>query len=119
MTTLVKLRLLPEGLNSLCLRDRRKTSSFRRGSYGGGGVSVKSCRAFRTEEGGDLKGKKHQNLKKSEVELKKENGFWSSVNSVIKSTFMVGSNSEDEYRLAMAKVEEVLSSVSLCLFFIF
>ncbi|KAI9085568.1 hypothetical protein K1719_032411 [Acacia pycnantha] len=73
-------------------------------------VSLKPCKAFRTEEGGDSKEKRHPNLKKLEMKLKRENEFWSFASSIISSTFKVGSKLVDDYRLAMAKVEEVLSS---------
>ncbi|XP_028774037.1 probable chlorophyll(ide) b reductase NYC1, chloroplastic [Neltuma alba] len=113
MATLVKLRLAPESFNHLCFSDHhRRTSSLRPGSCRDG-LSLKPCKAFRTEDGGDLKEKRHRNLKKHEVKLKRENGFWSSVNSMMLSTFKLGSKSEDEYRLAVAKVEEVLSSIAV------
>ena len=83
------------------------------------GLPLKRCRAFRTEDGGDLKEKKvgnegkFRNLKKSEVNLKKGNEFWNSVKTIVLRTFKGTSNSDDdEHRRAMAKVEEVLSSVS-------
>ncbi|XP_054785597.1 probable chlorophyll(ide) b reductase NYC1, chloroplastic isoform X2 [Prosopis cineraria] len=112
MTTLVKLRLTPESFSNLCFSNHRRTSSLRRGSCHDG-ASLRPCKAFRTEDGGDLKEKKRRNLKKDVVKLKREYGFWSSVNFILSNTFKVGSKSDDEYRLAVAKVEEVLSSIAV------
>lgn len=115
MAALVKLHLCPESFNNLCFRDPRRTTSIRRGRFGHDGASLKVCRAFRAEDGGDLKEKKCQNLKKNEVKLESEKGFWSSINSIMLSTFKLATKSDDEHRLAVAKVEEVLSSVSCLL----
>ncbi|KAI9100191.1 hypothetical protein K1719_024409 [Acacia pycnantha] len=91
--------ITPESLNNLCFSDHRKMLSLR-----WDGVSLKPSKAFRSEEGGDLKEKRYQNLKKHEVKLKRENGFWSFASSIISSTFKVGSKSVDDYRLALVKV---------------
>lgn len=124
MATVVKLHVVPECLN------QQKTRSLRRGfgSCPSPGVlgfghycdrfSVKVCRAFRTEDGGDVKEKKFRNLKKNEEKTKRESGFWSSLKSILLRNFMVGSKSDDEYRQAVAKVEGLLSSVSCCFSFI-
>lgn len=120
MATLVKLHLFPESLSSH--RTRLLKREF--GSCPSSGVvgfghnsdrfSVRECRAFRTEDGGDAKDKKSRNLKKSEVISKRESGFWSSLQSILLRNFMVGSKSDDEYRQAVVKVEGLLSSVSFC-----
>lgn len=116
----MKLHVFPDSLNS------HKTRIFRRGfgSCPSPGVlgfghdcdrfSVRECRAFRTEDGGDAKEKKSRNLKKSEVNSKRESGFWSSLQSILLRNFMVGSKTDDEYRQAVVKVESLLSSVSSC-----
>ena len=120
MATFVKLHLCPETSRSICFfsghhHRRRTTSSLCRGGFGSSidRVSLKLCRAFRAEDGGDLKEKKNRNnSRKDEVKLKRENGFWGSIGSIMLGTFKLASKSDDEYRLALAKVEEVLSSVS-------
>lgn len=125
MATVVKLHVFPESLN------QHKTRLLRRGfgSCPSPGVlgfghknydqfSVKVCRAFRTEDGGDVKEKKFRNLKKNEEKTKRESGFWSSLKSILLRNFMVGSKSDDEYRQAVVKVEGLLSSVSCCFSFI-
>lgn len=118
--TVVKLHLFPESLN------QHRTKFFRKGfgscnspgvlgfGHNCEGLSVKVCRAFRTEDGGDLKEKKFRNLKKNEVKTQRENGFWSSLKSILLRNFMVGSKSDDEYRQAVVKVEGLLSAVRFC-----
>ncbi|KAI9122488.1 hypothetical protein K1719_006328 [Acacia pycnantha] len=76
------------------------------------GISLKLCKAFRTEEGGYLKEKRHQNLKKQEVKLKRENVFWSSASSIISNTFKVSSKSVNDYQLAMAKKQRLEDAFS-------
>ena len=119
MATVVKIHVFPDSFNS-----QHRTRLLRRG-YGASSspgvlgfghncevLSVKQCRAFRTEDGGDLKEKKIRNLKKNEVKTKTEGGFWSSFKSIMLKNFLGGSKLDDEYRQAVVKVEEVLSSVS-------
>lgn len=134
MATVVKLHVFPESFNNQQqhrLRRKGFGCSTSLGVFGFGHnnncdiglFSVKKCRAFKTEEGGggDLKEKKFRTLKRNEVkELKRESGFWSSLRSILLRNFMVGSKSDDEYRHAVVRVEEVLSSVSssFCCFII-
>lgn len=123
MATVVKLHVFPDSFNQHRTRLLRRGfgPSSSPGVLGFGhnceGFSVKQCRAFRTEDGGDLKEKKFRNLKKNEVNCKRESGFWNSLKSIMLRNFMLGSKSDDEYRQAVVKVEEVLSFVS-CLCYI-
>lgn len=118
MATVVKFHVFPEILNQ-----NRSMRGFGCSSSSGvvgfrhncDGVSLKKCRAFKNEYGGgDSKEKKLQPLKKNEVNLKRESGFWSSFKSILLRNFMMGSKLDDEYRFAVVRVEEVLSSVSSC-----
>ncbi|XP_027357598.1 probable chlorophyll(ide) b reductase NYC1, chloroplastic isoform X2 [Abrus precatorius] len=119
MTTVVKLHVYPEILNQHRTRLSRKGfgSCTSPGVLGFGhncdGLYVKGCRAFRSEDGGDLKEKKFRNLKKNEVKFKRESGFWTSLRSILWRNFMVGSKSDDEYRQAVVKVEVILSSIAI------
>ncbi|KAI4350855.1 hypothetical protein L6164_005262 [Bauhinia variegata] len=130
MATIIKFQVSPESFDQLCFKNYHRTSSFRRGfrrysspSKVGGykykGFSLKQCRAFRTEDGGDSKEnklasrRKSANLKKNEEELQRENAFWNSLKSMILRNFGVGSKSEDEYRRDLLKVEEVLSLIAV------
>ncbi|KAK7314470.1 hypothetical protein VNO77_32995 [Canavalia gladiata] len=120
MATVVKLQVFPESLN------QNRTRLFKRGNFGPytspgvlgfghncDGFSVKVCKAFRTEDGGDPKEKKIQNLKKGEEKPIRESGFWSSLQSILLRNFMVGSKLDDEYRQAVVKVEGLLSSIAI------
>ena len=125
--------------NHLCFTDQHRhgTRSLRQGfrwssspgnlglGVGGhrcDGLSLKQCKAFKTEDGGEeLNEKKVEseenfgNSKKSEVKLERENEFWNSVKSIVLRTLKLGSkfaDNDDEHLRAVAKVEEVLSAVS-------
>jgi chlorophyll(ide) b reductase len=119
MATIVKLQVFPEiNLNHHKLR-RGFGSSNSSGVFGfghnfNGLLSLKKCRAFKSEDSGDFKEKKIRNLKKNEVKIHRENGFWSSFRSILLGNFMVGSKLDDEYRQAVVRVDEVLSKVSSC-----
>ncbi|MED6113552.1 putative chlorophyll(ide) b reductase nyc1, chloroplastic [Stylosanthes scabra] len=123
MATVVKIHVFPEGFSN-----QHRTRFHRSSSYGSSsslgvlrfghnceGVYVRQqCRAFRTEDGGDLKDKKIRNLKKNdELKVKRVGGFWSSLRAILLRNFMIGSKSDDEYRQAVVKVEEVLSSIAI------
>ncbi|CAL0332527.1 unnamed protein product [Lupinus luteus] len=113
MATVVKLHVFPESFNQHRTRFLRSSffgpstnSPHRVLGFGHNceGLSLKQCRAFRSEDGGDLKEKKIRTLKKNEVNSKRESGFWNSLKCIL-----LGSKSDDVYRLALVKVEEVLS----------
>jgi len=116
-TTIVKLQVFPEcNLNKHKLRNGfgSSNSSSRVFGFGQnfGGLCLKKCRAFKSEDGGDVKEKKLRNLKKNEVKVQRENGFWSNFRNVLLGNFMMGSKLDDEYRQAVVRVDEVLSKVS-------
>ncbi|RYR57424.1 hypothetical protein Ahy_A05g023164 isoform A [Arachis hypogaea] len=121
MATVMKIHVFPESFsNQHRTRFHRSgSSSSSLGVLGFGhnceGLYVKQqCRAFRTEDGGDLKDKKIRNLKKNdELKDKRVGGFWNSLRSILLRNFMMGSKSDDEYRQAVVKVEEVLSSIAI------
>ncbi|OIW08907.1 hypothetical protein TanjilG_05883 [Lupinus angustifolius] len=117
MATVVKLHVFPESFNQH--RTRLLRSSFfgpstssppRVLGFGHNceGLSVKQFRAFRSEDGGDLKEKKIRTLKKNEVNSKRESGFWNSLKYIL-----LRSKSDDVYRHALVKVEEVLSVIAI------
>ncbi|KAJ7969609.1 Chlorophyll(Ide) b reductase [Quillaja saponaria] len=118
MAMVVKLRLFPDSLDRFCFKDsyRIRRSRSKRVL---GGFCLKQCRALRSESGGDLKENlvgsvgKSGNLKEHEVKLKRGNGFWTSLKSMVLGAFSVVSQSDDEYKEAVAKVEEVLSSIAV------
>lgn len=119
-TTIVKLHVFPEcNLNQHKLRKGFGSNSSS-GVFGFGhnfdGLSLKKCRAFKGEDGGD---RKFRNLKKNEVKLERKNGFWSSFKNVLLGNSLRNYKlDDDEYRQAVVRVDEVLSKVSF-LFFMF
>ncbi|MED6113963.1 putative chlorophyll(ide) b reductase nyc1, chloroplastic [Stylosanthes scabra] len=127
MATVVKIHVFPESFSN-----QHRTRFHRTSSYGSSSSSSslgvlrfghnfeglyvrQQCRAFRTEDGGDLKDKKIRNLKKNNEFKDKRvvGGFWSSLRAILLRNFMIGSKSDDEYRQAVVKVEEVLSSIAI------
>lgn len=121
-TTIVKLHVFPEcNLNKHKLRNGFGSSNSSSGVFGFGHnfdglcLKVKKCRAFKSEDGGgDFKEKKIKILKKNEVKVQRENGFWSNFRNVLLGNFVMGSKLDDEYRQAVVRVDEVLSKVSSC-----
>lgn len=117
-TTIVRLQVFPEcNLNKHKLRNGFGSSNSSSGVFGFGqnfgGLCLKKCRAFKSEDGGDVKEKKLRNLKKNEVKAQRENGFWSNFRNVLLGNFMMGSKLDDEYRQAVVRVDEVLSKIAV------
>lgn len=117
MATVAKIQFFSD-----CLNQQRLRKGFC--SYTSSGVlgfghnfdGLKKCRAFKNEDGGEVKEKKIRNLKKNyEVKVQRESGFWNSFRSVLLGNLMVGSKLDDEYRQAVVRVDEVLSKVNSCL----
>ncbi|XP_022755046.1 probable chlorophyll(ide) b reductase NYC1, chloroplastic [Durio zibethinus] len=82
-------------------------------------VYVQKCRSFRGEDGGEVEEKqmeserKQEILMENEVELEKGDGFWKSLKSAVFGVSKFGSQSQDEYEKAVAKVEGVFSSIAM------
>ncbi|XP_058763262.1 probable chlorophyll(ide) b reductase NYC1, chloroplastic [Vicia villosa] len=114
-TTIVKLHVFPEcNLNQHKLRKGFGSNSSS-GVFGFGhnfdGLSLKKCRAFKGEDGGD---RKFRNLKKNEVKVERKNGFWSSFRNVLLGKSMRSYKlDDDEYRQAVVRVDEVLSKIAI------
>ena len=112
MATVVSLHVPAESFNCIKVNDKKKL--LRRGLYWSstrrilGGRKRFSLRVLKAEDEEQLGKKKLESEEdQSIVKLNRENGFWISMKSIILSR-----KSDDEYRQAVAKVEEVLSSVS-------
>lgn len=133
MATLTKLHLYPPSIDhfSFCLKDHQGTG-LRLGNFPSGprlgrgrcGLHVLPCRSFRGEDGSELEEKEIKNLKEEQRrKFKNGNGFWGSCKSAVSGFGKSSSQSSDDYNKALAKLEEVFSSVShmLCriLFFLF
>ncbi|XP_021276413.1 probable chlorophyll(ide) b reductase NYC1, chloroplastic [Herrania umbratica] len=83
------------------------------------GVYVQRCRSFRGEDGREVEEKemesegKYGDVKENRVKLEKGDGFWKSLRSSVFGVSKFGSQSQDEYEKAVAKVEEVFSSIAM------
>ncbi|EOY30786.1 NAD(P)-binding Rossmann-fold superfamily protein isoform 2 [Theobroma cacao] len=83
------------------------------------GVYVQRCRSFRGEDGGEVEEKemesegKYGDVKENKVKLEQGDGFWKSFRSSVFGVSKFGSQSQDEYEKAVAKVEEVFSSIAM------
>ena len=79
---------------------------------------MQKCRLFWGEDGGEVEEKVMESdteygiLMENEVKLEKGDGFWKSMKSAVFGVSKFGSQSQDEYKKAVAKVDEVFSSVS-------
>lgn len=127
MATVTRLHIFPQRLEHLSFKDHGRTGQpvvlgpglcqtglgRRRGRDG---LCLKQCRSFRTGEGGGAEEKEVEsarkcgNLKETEAKLQRVSGFWSSLKTTILGSFSLAHG--DEYSNALAKVEEVFSSVS-------
>lgn len=123
MATVTRLHIFPQRFEHLSFKDPGRTGQpvvlgpglcqsglgRRRGSDG---LCLKQCRSFRAEEGEKEveSARKCGNLKETEAKLQRGIGFWSSLRITILGGFSLARG--DEYRNALAKVEEVFSSVS-------
>ncbi|KAF5748588.1 hypothetical protein HS088_TW04G00546 [Tripterygium wilfordii] len=121
MTTLTKLHLLyPQSFCHSSFKDQQRNgigscfwrsgSESHRGRYG---LRGRRFRSFRGEGGGGVEEKEKESattcekVKKGQEKLKEGSGFWSSLNPAI---FWA---SGDDQRKAVAKMEEVFSSIAL------
>lgn len=82
-------------------------------------VYVQKCRSFRGEDGGEVEEKEMESERKygvlmeNELKLEKEDGFWKSLKSAVFGVSKFGSKSRDEHEKAVAKVDEVFSSIAM------
>ncbi|KAG8495594.1 hypothetical protein CXB51_013364 [Gossypium anomalum] len=79
----------------------------RRGAY------VQKCRSFRGGDGGEVEEKEMESERKLGIWTEKGDGFWKSLKSAVFGVSKFGSQSQDEYEKAVAKVEEVFSLIAM------
>ncbi|KAK9947687.1 hypothetical protein M0R45_003300 [Rubus argutus] len=112
MAMVARLHICPQGLDHFSYHHRtgptvvfgsglRRSGSGRNGFY-----SKQYCRSFRGEEGGG-------DLKEGEGKLNKGGGIWKSLSSTLLGGVGLRSRQSDEYKKAVAKVEEVCSSAAV------
>lgn len=130
MAKVVKLHICPQGLDTSNFKDHFRTRptvllgpGYRRSGAGPltghHGFYLKQCRSFRSENEGELEEKEIETARKCgemkeirEVKFNKGSGFWSSLKSSLLGGLGFGSRRDDEYKMAILKLEEVFSSVS-------
>ncbi|KAB8849526.1 hypothetical protein FH972_026770 [Carpinus fangiana] len=124
MATVTRLHIFPQRFEHLSFKDTGRTgqpvvlgpglcqSGLGR-LRGRDGLCLKQCRSFRAEEGEKEveSARKCGNLKEPEAKLQRGIGFWSSLRTTILGGFSLARG--DEYRNALAKVEEVFSSIAV------
>lgn len=130
MAMVARLHVCPQSLEPFNFKDYHRTgptviigSGFRRsGSVlptGRNGFCLKQCRSFRGEDGRDAVEEKEAESAEKRGNLKKGSGIWKSLSSTVLGGFGLRSRNSDEYRKAVAKLEEVCSSVSVVYWFSF
>lgn len=78
-------------------------------------LCVQQCRSFKTKDGGGVEEKqkeKYEILKENQSKSKKGSGFWTSLKKTVSWVGTLPSQSNEEHREAVARLEEVFSSVS-------
>lgn len=123
---ITKLQVYPQSVDHFSFNERWRTKLVRRGSLksafgvhkGRYGLCMQQCRSFRSEDGGQVDEKKKESegkqgsLKENEDKLKNGRGFWSALKVAVCGVGGLGSQSNEEHSKAVAKLEEVFSSVS-------
>lgn len=124
MAMVARLHVCPQSLEPFNFKDYHRTgpaviigSGIRRsGSVlptGRNGFCLKQCRSFRGEDGRDAVEEKEAESAGKRGNLKKGSGIWKSLSSTVLGGFGLRSRNSDEYRKAVAKLEEVCSSAAV------
>ncbi|EXB79941.1 putative chlorophyll(ide) b reductase NYC1 [Morus notabilis] len=120
MAAVTRLHICPHGLDRFSFKDQLRPGP--RILIGPGfryGVRLKGCRAYRSEE--DQLGEKEMESarksgkvkEKETLKLRKGSGFWSCLKYAVTRGFGFGPRNDDEYSKAVAKLEEVFSSIAI------
>ncbi|PNS93297.2 hypothetical protein POPTR_018G081200v4 [Populus trichocarpa] len=121
---ITKLHISPQNLDKLSFEEHQRSRSLGRGFLSSGfGVHKKSyalcvqqCRSFKTKDGGGVEEKqkeKYEILKENQSKSKKGSGFWTSLKKAVSWVGTLPSQSNEEHREAVARLEEVFSSAAL------
>ncbi|KAJ8749837.1 hypothetical protein K2173_013240 [Erythroxylum novogranatense] len=125
--TVIKLHIHPQSINQFRLCENRRTRVFSQG-FGGSGfelhkgrcrLCVRHCRSFRSEDKEQVeeedkeRARKRGILRRNELELRKGNGVWSHLKDAVSALSRFGAQSDVENSKAMAKLEEISSSMAL------
>ncbi|KAB5514289.1 hypothetical protein DKX38_028195 [Salix brachista] len=121
---ITKLHISPQSLDKISFEEHQRSRSLGRGVLSSGfGVHKKSyalcvqqCRSFKSKDGGGVEKKqkeKFEILKENQRKTKKGSGFWNSLKRAVSWVGTLPSQSNEEHREAVAKLEEVFSSAAL------
>ncbi|KAG8656914.1 hypothetical protein MANES_03G021500v8 [Manihot esculenta] len=125
---LTRLHIYPQAIDHFSFGEQLRNGLPRQGflwSGSGGlhrdrhGLYVHRCRSFRSDDGGEVGEKKNISEKKckvvkeSEDKLKEGDGFWSTLKHAVSGFGRLDSQSNEEHTKAVAKLEEVLSSIAI------
>ena len=126
MTTLTKLYVCPQSFDGPSTRDGHLIGALGRGVHRFGvgvstsrsGLSLRKCRSFRGEDGGDYekedrKGRSGGDSRLKKVSTKKETQFWKFLRSGVLGKVNLLLGSDFERGKLMANMEALFSSVSI------
>ncbi|KAJ4822597.1 putative chlorophyll(ide) b reductase nyc1, chloroplastic [Turnera subulata] len=120
--TITKLQVYPQGLDHFSFNEYKRRGLVGRGGflrsgfgesskvgYGGLRLRLRQCRSSKSEDEGEVEVKETEKERK----LKKRDGFWRILKDGFSGVGKSGSLSQEENRKAVAKLEELFSSVAL------
>ncbi|KAG6739642.1 hypothetical protein POTOM_057245 [Populus tomentosa] len=121
---ITKLHISPQNLDKLSFEEHQRSRSLGRGFLSSGfgvhkkryALCVQQCRSFKTKDGGGVEEKqkeKYEILKENQSKSKKGSGFWTSLKKAVSWVGTLPSQSNEEHREAVARLEEVFSSAAL------
>ncbi|CAK7337399.1 unnamed protein product [Dovyalis caffra] len=123
--SITRLHISPQSIDHFSFEEHQRIrSSLGRGFLRSGfgvhkksyGLCVQQCRSFKTKDDGGVEEKqkeKYEILKENHSKLKKGSGFWSSLKKAVSGVGSLGSQSDEEHSMAVAKLEEVFSLAAL------
>lgn len=121
---ITKLHISPQNLDKLGFEEHQRSRSLGRGFLSSGfgvhkkryALCVQQCRSFKTKDGGGVDEKqkeKYEILQENQSKSKKGSGFWTSLKKTVSWVGTLPSQSNEEHREAVARLEEVFSSAAL------
>ncbi|XP_043807576.1 probable chlorophyll(ide) b reductase NYC1, chloroplastic isoform X2 [Manihot esculenta] len=126
MAAITKLHIYPQGIEHFSFGEQSRNGLLRQGFLWSGGVHrgrhglcVQRCRSFKSDDGGEVEQKQHKSEKscgtvmENENNLNKRDGFLSTSKDAVSGYGRSDSESSDKYTKAVAKLEEVLSSIAI------
>ncbi|KDP33676.1 hypothetical protein JCGZ_07247 [Jatropha curcas] len=124
---ITKFHIFPQNVDHFSFSEQQRNGLLRpgflwsgfdgvhRGNYG---LCMHKCRSFRSDNRAEVedqkkKKSKRKMVKQNEVELKKSSGFWSILKDAVSTFGRSDTQSNEEYKTAIAKLEEIFSSIAV------